>query len=116
MGRSEVSRDDLRREGLCSGFGAARVVDEPFAVGELREDLDCVKSGLVIRERRLVQDKGAEIAYLEVNVLGLSATNGPLPIDNENGDPADAPLADTLDLIFDGLSVLVRGEVCDGLG
>jgi len=52
-------------------------------------------------------DRIAEIIYLLVDVLGLPATNGPLSVDDNNGDPTDATLLGFFDLIFNRLSVLV---------
>lgn len=80
----------LLREGLGGCFWAARAVYEPFAIGELLKDL-------------------------EVDILGLSAANGPLPFDDDDGDSADTTLASTIDLVFNRLSVVVRLEVDDGL-
>ena len=50
---------------------------------------------------------GGELVYLKVDVPGLPATNGPFSVDDNDGDPIDATLADCFDLIFDHLSVLV---------
>ena len=66
-----------------------------------------MKRGLFIRERKLAQDGIAEITYLQVDVPGLSASNSPLSVDDDNGDPTDATLAGYFDLIFNRLSVLV---------
>lgn len=116
VGRQDVSCDDPCRKGLCSGLGAACVIDEPFASSEFLEDLYCVKRGLVIRERRLIQDRSSKVIHLEIDVPGLSASNGPLAVDDNDGDATDATLAGCFDLIVDSLGVLVRIEVCDGLG
>lgn len=86
----KVVLHNLHSEGLRGGFWAARAVYEPFAIGELLKDL-------------------------EVDVLGLPATNGPLPFNDDDGDSADTTLASTIDLVFNRLSVLVRVEVGDGL-
>ena len=43
VGRDDISGDDPRRKGLRSRFGTARVIDEPFATGQLLEDLRRVK-------------------------------------------------------------------------
>jgi len=69
-----------------------------------------------MRERRLAQDRSAKIIHLEIDVPCLSATNGPLAVDDKDGDATDATLAGCFDLIVDRLGVLVRVEVCDGLG
>jgi hypothetical protein len=75
-----------------------------------------VKRGLVIREWRLARDSSAKKNHLEIDIPGLSAINGPLSVDDEDGDATDTTLAQLLDLIVDRLSVLVRIDVCDGLG
>jgi len=116
VGRQDVSHDDPCRKGLRSRLGAACVIDEPFASSEFLEDLYCVKRGLVMRERRLAPDRSAEIIYLEIDIPRLSATNGPLAVDDKDWDATDATLAGCFDLIVDRLGVLVRVEVCDGLG
>ena len=59
---------------------------------------------------------GVEIIHLEIDGPGLTATNSPLPIDDEDGDSTNATLAGFLDLVFDRLSVRVRIEICDCLG
>lgn len=107
VGRRDISRDNLCRKGLRSRFGAARVVDEPFTTGELLEDLCCVERGLVICERRLGQDTISETIHLQVDVPGLSATDGPLSIDDDDGNPTDATLAGFFDLVFNRLTVFV---------
>lgn len=116
VGRQDVSHDDPCRKGLRSRLRAACVIDEPFASSEFFEDLHRVKRGSVMRERRLVLDRSAKIIHLEIDVPCLSATNGPLAVDDKDGDATDATLAGCFDLIVDRLGVLVRVEVCDGLG
>lgn len=56
------------------------------------------------------------ITHLQVDVPGLSATNGPFSIDNDDWDSTDTTFAGFLDLIFDFLGVRVRVEVSNGLG
>ena len=56
-----------------------------------------------------------EVAHLEVDVPGLSATDSPLALDNDNGDTIDAALAGLLDLVFDFLNILVGIQVRNGL-
>lgn len=65
--------------------------------------------------RELAGDETSEIIHLEVDVLGLSAADGPLPFDDDDGDSTDTTLASTIDLLFNRLSVLFRVEVGDGL-
>lgn len=66
-------------------------------------------------ERRLSQSGSAEIIHLEIDVPGLSTTNRPSPLDDNDGDSTDATLAGFFDLILDCLGVLVRFEVRNGL-
>lgn len=48
-----------------------------------------------------------ETTHLKVNVPRLATTNGPLSLDDDNGNPADAALTGFLDLVFDRLDVLI---------
>jgi hypothetical protein len=82
--------NDPRREGLGGGFGTACAVDKSTAIGELFENLN-------------------------VDVPGLAATNGPLALDDQDGNPGDPTAAGFLDLIVDRLNIFVWFEVCDGL-
>ena len=111
-----VSRNDLCREGFCCAFRAGCVASETFAAGELLEDLCCAKSRWITRERRVINDRRCEMVHLQVHVPGLSTTDGPLALDDDDWYSADATLASFPDLIFYFLDVLVRGEVCGGLG
>lgn len=60
-------------------------------------------------------DGNAEEIHLKVDVPGLTTTDGPLSLDDNNRNSANATLAGLLDLIFDCLDILIRVEVCDGL-
>lgn len=82
--------NDFRGEGLGSRFGTACIVDKSLAIGELLKDL-------------------------KVDVPGLTATDGPLSLDDNNRNSANTTFAGLLNLIFDCLDILVRLEVCNGL-
>lgn len=53
--------------------------------------------------------------HLEVDVPSLSATNGPLSLDDDDGNPVDAIPAGFLDLVFHSFDILIRAEVCNSL-
>lgn len=81
-GQGVILDDDLCGQGLCGSLGTTRVVDESLATSEFPEDLG-------------------------VDVPGLSTSDGPLAVDDKDGDSTNATLPGFLDLIFDYLSILV---------